>query len=396
MALHRHQSSLERVLDFSTTFSLNSQQRQRATTLLRSLVQLYGVEQTIRHGFKPASLIQFTFEHIKGQDAFLSFYFSFLYENLCPSLTDSTEPEIAVALSFFDDFSTWDQNKKKDANGASEKFAEYIVENFLLPLRASSVKTPQPTPSSLSSIQPSTPTGTTQRISILRQNCLVRDHHRCIVSRKFDISEARRRWQQDGDDFKDDDGNLLRNEQSNFQYLEVAHILPHCLTTVASRDTDLSDSKKNVLRILNMFDPGIIHLIDGPKIDSPLNALTLTHDHHRAFGEFRIYFEPTSTQDQYKIDSMEQSPFIRDPLFPVTRTLTLSPNRTIDPPSTRLLNVHRAIARIMNLSGAGEYIEKILRDLEEVDVRADGSTNLGRVMNLRLGGWLNPPTVDVF
>lgn len=91
MALHRHQSSLERVLDFSTPFSLNSQQRQRATTLLRSLVQLYGVEQTIRRRFKPASLIQLTFEHIEAQDAFLSFYFSFLYENLCPGVTDSTE-----------------------------------------------------------------------------------------------------------------------------------------------------------------------------------------------------------------------------------------------------------------------------------------------------------------
>ncbi|OAL62626.1 hypothetical protein A7C99_5008 [Trichophyton rubrum] len=365
--------------------------RQRATTLLRSLVQLYGVEQTIRRRFKPASLIQLTFEHIEAQDAFLSFYFSFLYENLCPGVTDSTELDITVALSFFDDFSTWDQNQKEDVNRASEKFAEYIVENFLLPLRASSAKTPQPTPSSLSSIQPSTPTGTTQRVSILRQNCLVRDHHRCVVSRKFDKSEASRRLEQDGDDFKDDDGNPLKNKRNDeFGYLQVAHILPHCLTAVASQNTELSDSKKNVLRILDMFDPGIIHLIDGPKIDSPLNALTLTHDHHREFGEFKIYFEPTSTQYQYRIDSTEQNPSLRDPLFPVTRTLLLSPSRTIDPPSARLLGVHRAIAKIMNLSGAGEYIEEVLRDLEETDVRADGSTNLGRVINLQLGGWLNP------
>ncbi|QQK45928.1 hypothetical protein Pdw03_0826 [Penicillium digitatum] len=49
-----------------------------------------------------------------------------------------------------------------DASSVEEKFAEYIVENFLLPLRASSVKTPQPTPTSLSSLQSSTPTGTRQ------------------------------------------------------------------------------------------------------------------------------------------------------------------------------------------------------------------------------------------
>lgn len=138
-----------------------------------------------------------------------------------------------------------------------------------------------------------------------------------------------------------------------------------------------------------MFDPGVIHLIDGPKIDSPINALTLTLDYHRMFGEFQIYFEPTGVPYQYKIDSTERSPFLRDPLFPVTRTLTLSPTRVIDTPSRRLLDVHRAIALIMKLSGAGEYIENILRDIEEVDVKADGSTNLGHIMSLRLGGWLN-------
>jgi hypothetical protein len=47
----------------------------------------------------------------------------------------------------------------------------------------------------------------------------------------------------------------------------------------------------------------------------------------------------------------------------------------------------------MHLSGAGEYINGILRDLEEVNVKADGSTNLEFLMNLSLGGWLNTMTV---
>ncbi|KMP02204.1 hypothetical protein CISG_06189 [Coccidioides immitis RMSCC 3703] len=343
---------------------LSPQHRQTATTLFRSLIQHYGLGQTIQPGYKPAALIQATFEHVTSKDAFLLFFFSHLYENLYSGVTNPIEPDITSALSFFDNFSTWDQNQKQNVNSAFESFARYIVENFLLPLRASSMKTPQPTPTSLSSIQASTPTGTTQHVSILQQSCLVRDHHRCVVSRKFDRSEASRRQKKDGEDCKDDDGNLLKNESSDhFQYLEVAHILPHCLTTVTPRDTDLSDSKKNVLRILDMFDPGIIHLIDGPKIDSPMNALTLTYDHHRSFGEFQIYFEPTGKPYEYRIDSMEQIPFLRDPIFPVTRTLTLSPSHTIDPPSARLLGVHRAVAKIMKLSGAGEYIETILRDL---------------------------------
>ena len=125
-----------------------------------------------------------------------------------------------------------------------------------------------------------------------------------------------------------------------------------------------------------------------------MNALTLTLDYHRLFGEFQIYLEPTGVPYEYRIDSTERSPFLRDPLFPVTRTLSLSPNRTIDPPSPRLLGVHRAISRIMKLSGAAEYIDHILRDMENVSVKEDGSTYLGQIMNLRLGGWLD--TLAVF
>ncbi|QSS55924.1 hypothetical protein I7I53_03944 [Histoplasma capsulatum var. duboisii H88] len=222
MALHQHQSSLEKVLEFSQSFSLTAQQHRAATTLFRYLIQHYGLEQTIQPGYKSAALIQATFEHVTSKDAFLLFLFSHIYKNLCSGVANPIDSDITVVLSFFDGFSSWDQNQKQNANGAIESFAEYIVENFLLPLRASSVKTPQPTPTSSSSIHASTPTGTTQRVSILRQSCLVRDHHRCVVSRKFDKNEAGKRWKQDGEDCKDDDRNPLKNESSDrFQYLEV-------------------------------------------------------------------------------------------------------------------------------------------------------------------------------
>jgi hypothetical protein len=64
----------------------------------------------------------------------------------------------------------------------------------------------------------------------------------------------------------------------------------------------------------------------------------------------------TSTRHQYRIDSTECSPFLRDPLFPVTRSLTLSPHRTVDPPSHRLLDVHRAIALIMKLTALANIL----------------------------------------
>jgi hypothetical protein len=38
----------------------------------------------------------------------------------------------------------------------------------------------------------------------------------------------------------------------------------------------------------------------------------------------------------------------------------------------------------MHLSGAGEYIDKVLRDMEEIGVRSDGTTELGSIISLRL------------
>jgi hypothetical protein len=141
-----------------------------------------------------------------------------------------------------------------------------------------------------------------------------------------------------------------------------------------------------------MFDPGITHLIDGPNIDSPSNALTLTVDNHLLFGEFQIYFEPAGRPDEYGIHSAE-SGVLSDPYFPVTRTPTRSPNDTINIPSPRLLGVHRAIPLILKLSGACDYIEQILRDLEQVTAEADGSTNLGDIMKLRFDGWVDQSAV---
>lgn len=141
-----------------------------------------------------------------------------------------------------------------------------------------------------------------------------------------------------------------------------------------------------------MFDPNIVHLIEGVEIDRPTNAITLTTDIHRYFGEFKFYFEEMGPTDYpphtYRVTSKENV-FARPKGLPVTRTLFLSPNHTIDPPSAKLLAIHRAISIILHLSGAGEYIDEIIRDMEEINVRADGSTELSHIVSMKLGGWFD-------
>jgi hypothetical protein len=50
-----------------------------------------------------------------------------------------------------------------------------------------------------------------------------------VITRIFDIREAKARSDRDGSEAKDDDDNLLDNEQEEPVPLEVAHIIPHSL-----------------------------------------------------------------------------------------------------------------------------------------------------------------------
>jgi hypothetical protein len=86
---------------------------------------------------------------------------------------------------------------------------------------------------------------------------------------------------------------------------------------------------------------------------------------------------------------VQSNSLFRDPLLPVTRILYLTPGHTINPPSLRLLAIHRTIRRILNLSGAGDLIDRILRDIDEASIKENGSTELGQYISLKLGGWLD-------
>jgi HNH endonuclease len=101
-------------------------------------------------------------------------------------------------------------------------------------VKASAGKTPQPSPAHLLQSPPTQPfAGTTGRQPNLRDKCLKRDHHRCVISGCFDDTEALNRVAYAGDDkATDDDGQLLKMEAGNFSPLEVAHIIPHSLMNV--------------------------------------------------------------------------------------------------------------------------------------------------------------------
>jgi hypothetical protein len=145
-----------------------------------------------------------------------------------------------------------------------------------------------------------------------------------------------------------------------------------------------SESKNYIIKVLEMFDPGIQNLIDGEDIDRPSNAVTLATEYHRRFANLEVFFEATldGAEHTYMIKSTAQYPWGGEGL-PVERKLFMTPDRSVDMPSPRLLAIHRACALILHACGGGEYIDRILRDEDKGQVESDGSTELGKIISYR-------------
>ncbi|RSL71270.1 hypothetical protein CEP53_001527 [Fusarium sp. AF-6] len=378
LPLHRHRSSLEGIIDFSSRPPLSVDDRASATRRFYQVINHFDSNDIGQNHdqYDRVKLVRFTYEYSISEESrsnLLVALFEFL--NLSPSAHEDID---------FDD-----STHRAELQAGLDEFADYLVDNFFLPLKASTKKTPQPTPASHSAVmrtqrQGHVFSGTPERIASLRGACLIRDRHRCVVSRKFDKAEALRRYRRhDETEPRDQDGAPL--EGQSFAYLEVAHILPHSLTRLGSSG-ELNPSKVAALAILNMFDSGAAYLVEGVDIDRPGNALTLTQNLHISFGDFQVFFEPIGNEPHtYRIDTFLPPGLEED--VPVTRTLYLTEDRSIDPPSPRLLAIHRAIAHILHLSAAGEYIDKILSDADEHGIRSDGSTELHRLLQFRLQDW---------
>lgn len=106
---------------------------QAARVIFQELINNYDSEQRSPEGYKPIALVQATFDHVASKDTFLMLFFSFLYEKLCARRGDGAESDISPYLTYFSDLASWNSARLSDAYGGIEAFAEFIVENFLLP-----------------------------------------------------------------------------------------------------------------------------------------------------------------------------------------------------------------------------------------------------------------------
>lgn len=77
-------------------------------------------------------------------------------------------------------------------------------------------------------------------------------------------------------------------------------------------------------------------------------------------------------------------------VLPKDRILRLSFNGDdsqdgMQPPDSRLLGVHFAVAEILHASGMGDEIDKVIRDMESIRcLQEDGATDVGRILGTAL------------
>jgi hypothetical protein len=163
-------------------------------------------------------------------------------------------------------------------------------------------------------------------------------------------------------------------------------------------------SKLNAMRILEMIAPHAVTMLGPGELDRPRNALSMVPRFHTHFGELNIVFEPASAlfssggssssgtsvagddidggcELEYTVIALDPD---LEPFLSTERIALNARHQTVETPSPLLLQIHRAAAKILHASAAGEYIERLLRDRNKGSAKADGSTNLGALVAMGL------------
>ncbi|KAK0438225.1 hypothetical protein EV421DRAFT_1906766 [Armillaria borealis] len=137
----------------------------------------------------------------------------------------------------------------------------------------------------------------------------------------------------------------------------------------------------------------IVEELNQNNIHRAENTFTITPDYHSALDELRISLHPIESDDNntYEIHTYPPN---RNAVYglPDQVTLTDATGGQIPLPSRRYFQLHDACAKIAHLSGAGEIVERLFRDVEDVKVLAEdgGSQHL---LSLALSSHLHAQSV---
>lgn len=130
-AHHRHQASLESILDFSSPQSLlNANELAQAGSIFNNLTNHCEPVQS-NEPYKKVTLARLTYEHAESKEIFLHQFFIFLDTQKHPH----GPPDFTRAMSQFSSFdpATSSVSQKKEVEVVVNLFGEYLFSNFFSP-----------------------------------------------------------------------------------------------------------------------------------------------------------------------------------------------------------------------------------------------------------------------
>ncbi|KAG2012322.1 hypothetical protein CC2G_012350 [Coprinopsis cinerea AmutBmut pab1-1] len=200
-----------------------------------------------------------------------------------------------------------------------------------------------------------------------KKYALKRDRYRCMITGAFDGMAC--------EQFPEILAELKDSPSGRWAVTQCSHIFAGVMNPDA--DVDKSNWSASVSTILEKFGyTSILDELQGPNVHRLENVMTLDPNIQGAFHMLRLWFapsrDPNAEPNTYELEASE--PFIIKHFPKIVRFQSSDPEN-LPLPSPRYLEIHAAFARIAHFSGATDYIDRIMRDLEDKTVLAnDGSS----------------------
>ncbi|KAH9175894.1 hypothetical protein EDB89DRAFT_235099 [Lactarius sanguifluus] len=200
-----------------------------------------------------------------------------------------------------------------------------------------------------------------------KRQALARDNFQCIVSGNYDLDMASQ-----NDDLS---AAACSFSPPRVGITQCAHIIPSSTNENILDSRDKHEHAASFWAILGCFGyEDLPYKLKGKGIHSLDNVMTLGTSVHHSFDQLKMWFEAKGSPNTYTIKAT-------GPLFltlckaaDCKITLT-SEDPRLPLPNPDYLEIHAACCRVAHLSGAGEYMDKVLDDLEDARVLSeDGST----------------------
>ncbi|KAK0492963.1 hypothetical protein EDD18DRAFT_1357347 [Armillaria luteobubalina] len=198
---------------------------------------------------------------------------------------------------------------------------------------------------------------------------LVRDNYRCIVSGTVDLVS----YEEDPMRFNEAPEVVAT---TSLGHIFSQSIMDHTAGMTRAARAKMEWAATAAAVIERFAGIPILEELNQNDIHRPENTFTIADGLHPAFD--RLSFSLCPIDDDNNTYEIHTHPPNRNAMYrlPNRATLTDATNGKIPLPDHRYFQLHHACATIAHLSGAGEVVEQLLRDMEDIKVLAeDGGSN---------------------